>query len=157
MTGTRFPGTLSLIRNGVGFHFKLAGVLGLVCTFLAAVAPAQVTQPLVAIHDSELTRALETLPASPPTPTGAGTTGFQWWPTDWHYFTMPEAIKEALRSDGTPFTVVGDSHITAGLLLTNGAPRFPIMISLGAEAMRDDEIAPLTNYVAAGGFLFVGS
>jgi len=97
------------------------------------------------------------MPAAPPTPTGAGTTGFQWWPTDWHYFVMPEAVKEALRSDGTAFTVVGDSNITAGLLLPNGTPAYPIVISLASEAVRDDEIGPLTNYVAAGGFLFIGS
>jgi hypothetical protein len=124
---------------------------------VARLASAQVTQPLVAVHDSELTRALETMPATGSTPTGPGTTGFQWWPTDWHYFVMPEAVKEALRSDGTAFTVVGDSDISANSLLNGGAPRYPIMISLASEALRDDEIAPLTNYVAAGGFLFVGS
>ncbi len=71
---------------------------------------------------------------------------------------MPDAVKEALRSDGTAFTVVSDTNISAGVLLaSNGLPRYPILISLAAEAMRDDEIAPLTNYVAAGGFLFVGS
>src|SRR5207245_8228546 len=64
---------------------------------------------------------------------------------------------EALRSDGTSFTVVGDSNISAGLLLTNGAPKYPIVISLASEAIRDDEIAQFTNYVAAGGFLLVGS
>src|SRR5262249_56137922 len=67
------------------------------------------------------------------------------------------AMKEALRSDGTAFTVVGDSNITAGVLITNGAPKYPIVISLASEAVRDDEIAAFTNYVAAGGFLFVGS
>src|SRR5581483_6820752 len=119
---------------------------------------AQGTQPLVAIHDSELTRALETMPATNGTPSGPGTTGNQWWPTNWHYFVMPDAVKEALRSDGTAFTVVSDTNISAGVLLTsNGLPRYPILISLASEAMRDDEIAPLTNYVAAGGFLFVGS
>ncbi|HWH68086.1 MAG TPA: hypothetical protein VNT26_01765, partial [Candidatus Sulfotelmatobacter sp.] len=126
--------------------------------FLFALAvPGQVTQPLVAVHDSELTRALESMPAAAPTPTGAGTTGNQWWPTNWHYFVMPESVKEALRSDGTAFTVVGDSNITAGLVLANGRPKYPIVISLASEAIRDDEIAPLTNYVAAGGFLLVGS
>src|SRR6266850_6924367 len=118
---------------------------------------AQVTQPLVAVHDSELTRALENMTAVPPTPTNPGTTGKQWWTPDWHYFVMPEAVKEALRSDGTAFTVVGDSNVTAGILLTNGQPKFPIVVSLASEAIRDDEIAPFTNYVAAGGFLFVGS
>jgi hypothetical protein len=95
--------------------------------------------------------------ASGSTPTGPGTTGKQWWPTNWHYFVMPEAVKEALRSDGTAFTVVGDSNITSGALLVNGSPKYPIVISLASEAIRDDEIAQFTNYVAAGGFLLVGS
>src|SRR6185436_7286626 len=135
------PGALGLILLGIG----------------AASAPAQVTQPSVAIHDSELTRALENMNAVAPTPTGAGTTGMQWWPTDWHYFVMPESVKEALKSDGTAFTVVGDSNVVAGALLNNGQPRYPIVISLASEAIRDDEVAPFTNYVASGGFLFVGS
>src|SRR5882757_6551822 len=97
------------------------------------------------------------MPASGATPTGPGTTGNQWWPTDWHYFVMPESMKEALRSDGTAFTVVGDSNITAGLLLPDGTPQYPIVISLASEAIRNDEIAQLTNYVAAGGFLVVGA
>jgi len=78
-------------------------------------------------------------------------------PTNWNYFVLPESVKEALRSDGTTFAVVGDRQIAGGLLLPNGKPRFPILISLGAEAVGDDEIAALTNYVAAGGFLLVGS
>ena len=121
-------------------------------------ASAQI-QPLVAIHDSELTRFLDSsnAPAIGQTPIGTNTTGLQWWISDWHYFVMPESVKEALRSDGTAFTVVGDSNITAGVLLTNGVPKYPILISLATEAIRDDEIAPLTNYVAAGGFLLVGS
>src|SRR5256885_6172167 len=131
-------------------------VLAVVC--FALIGNGQDIQPLVAIHDSELTRALESAPASGGTPTGPGTTGKQWWPTDWHYFVLPEAMKEALRSDGTAFTVVGDSNVTAGILLTtNGAPKYPILISLASEAIRDDEITAFTNYVAAGGFLFVGS
>jgi hypothetical protein len=114
--------------------------------------------PVVAIHDSELTRALESMPASGATPTGPGTTGYEWWPTNWHYFVMPEALKEALRSDGTAFAVVSDADIRAGRLLdTNGLPVYPILFSLAAEAVGDDEIAPLTNYVAAGGFLLAGS
>ncbi len=130
-------------------------LLGLVC--VAAAFPGRGAQPLVAVHDSELTRALEAMPASSPTPTGPGTTGFQWWPTDWHYFVMPEAVKEALRSDGTSFAVVSDANISSGQLLNNGAPAYPIVISLASEAIRNDEIAALTNYVAAGGFLVVGS
>ncbi|MGO8925800.1 MAG: Ig-like domain-containing protein, partial [Limisphaerales bacterium] len=122
------------------------------------VAPASQATPVVAIHDSELTRALESIPASGATPTGPGTTGFQWWPTNWHYFVMPDSVKEALRSDGTAFTVVGDSNILSGVLTNaNGSPKYPIVISLASEAVQDSEVAQLTNYVAGGGFLLVGS
>ena len=123
---------------------------------ICGMSPAwgQGTQPLVAVHDSEYTRALASMTVVSPTPTN---TGFQWWTTNWNYFVMPESVKESLRSDGTAFTVVGDSNIVAGALLTNGLPRYPIVISLASEAIRNDEIAQFTNYVAAGGFLFVGS
>lgn len=125
---------------------------------LALAVQVQGGQPVVAIHDSELTRALESQPASGATPSGSGATGYQWWPTNWQYFVMPDSIKEALRSDGTAFTVVSDANISGGTLLdSNGLPRYPIVISLAAEAINDNEIGPLTNYVAAGGFLFVGS
>ena len=125
---------------------------------VSQVAHAQGTQPVVAIHDSELTRALESMPASGATPNGAGTTSNQWWTTQWHYFVMPDAVKEALRSDGTAFRVLGDSNILAGALTNvDGSPKYPILISLAAEAVDDGEIAQLTNYVASGGFLFVGS
>jgi hypothetical protein len=78
--------------------------------------------------------------------------------TNWNYFVMPESVKEALRSDGTPYVVVSDLDVANGFLLTtNGTPKYPILISLASEVNRDDEIGPLTNYVAAGGFLFVGS
>src|SRR4051812_16999046 len=132
-------------------------LLSLLLLFLLQPAHAQTTQPAVAIHDSELTRALESMNAAPPTPTGPGTTGKQWWPTDWHYFVMPESLKEALRSDGTAFNVIGDSNVASGVLLNNGQPRYPIVVSLASEAIRDDEIAAFTNYVASGGFLFIGS
>src|SRR5207302_8060469 len=71
---------------------------------------------------------------------------------------MPESIKEALRSDGTPYVVVTDNDISAGKLLApDGSPNYPIVISLASEAVRDDEITPLINYVSAGGYLLVGS
>jgi len=114
--------------------------------------------PVVAIHVSELTQALESMPASPPTPTGQGTTGNEWWNSAWHYFVAYESLKEALRSDGTPFVQVSDAEIIAGnLLCPDGSPRYPILISLASEAVADNEIAPLRNYVNAGGFLFIGS
>src|SRR5882724_6968725 len=109
-----------IVKTGLKTFFGVFFGLALA----APMARAQVTQPFVAVHDSELTRALETMPAVSPTPTGPGTTGFQWWPTDWHYFVMPEAVKESLRSDGTAFTVVGDSNISSGLLLNSGVPRY---------------------------------
>src|ERR1043166_1475387 len=147
----------SFVGQIVGHTSMKFWVIAVSCIVCLA-ASAAPTQPVVAIHDSELTRALETMPASGATPTGAGTTSNQWWTTQWHYFVLPEAMKEALRSDGTAFTVVGDSNIAAGALLdVDGKPKYPIVISLASEAIRDDEIAPLTNYVAAGGYLLVGS
>lgn len=151
---------MNLANAQTGWRFRRAKALIATLISVVCVAPpvrAQGIQPIVAIHDSELTRALESTAATPPTPSGSGTTSFEWWPTDWHYFVMPESVKEALRSDGTAFTVIGDSSITAGLLLPDGAPKYPILISLAAEAIQDSEIPQLTNYVAAGGFLLVGS
>ena len=145
------------IRSG-RFWMKKLFIAFIIAICATRVSQGQGTQPLVAIHDSELTRAMESMPASGSTPTGSGTTGNQWWVTQWHYFVMPDAIKEALRSDGTTFTVLGDSNILAGALTNaNGSPKYPILISLASEAVDDAEIAGLTNYVAAGGFLFVGS
>jgi len=127
-------------------------VLGLVLAHAASGGP------VVGIHDSELTRALETLNASAPTPAGMGTSGKEWWPTNWHYFVMPESLQEALRSDGLTYDILSDADISAGGLLdTNGRPKYPIFISLAAEAIGNQQIAQFTNYVAAGGFLFVGS
>ena len=121
-------------------------------------AIAKPPEPVVAIHVSELTQALETMPAAPPTPMGPGTTGFQWWHTEWHYFVAYESLKEALRSDGTPFVEVSDADIAAGnLLFPDGSPRYTILISLAAEAIDNNEVAPLRDYVSAGGILFVGS
>ena len=119
---------------------------------------AQPPTPVVAIHVSELTQALETLPASAPTPTGAGNSGFQWWYTSWHYFVAYESLQEALRADGTPFVTVSDADIAQGKMLNaDGTPHYPILISLASEAVADDEIPPLRAYVNAGGNLLVGS
>jgi hypothetical protein len=150
-------GSSSTITASNMTHTAIAASTSPLISVGGVVAVAQ-PRPVVAIHDSELTRALETLPATGSTPTGPGTTGYQWWPTNWHYFVMPDSVKEALRSDGTAYEVVGDVDISSGrLLAANGQPRCPIVISLASEAIRDDEIAQLTNYVAAGGTLLVGS
>ena len=83
--------------------------VSLVCSRLCWVVLRKSTEPAVAIHDSEYTRALESTAASPPTPSGVGTTGKQWWIPDWGYFTLPDALQEAFRSDGTPYRVLSDS------------------------------------------------
>ena len=53
--------------------------------------------------------------------------------------------------------IVTDADIAAGALLDAGAPKYPIVFSLASEAVADNEIQPLRDYVNAGGFLFVGS
>ena len=136
---------------------SLAAPLPVLRSAPAAQASAN-TLPVVAIHVSALTQALEGMPASPPTPTGPGTSGYEWWYTSWHYFVMYESLEEALRSDGTPFVEVTDEDIRNGWLINpDGSPRYPIVISLASEAISNDQVAPLRNYVTAGGFLFVGS
>ena len=136
--------------------FIVVGIAQLASLPLAQAATPP--EPLVAIHVSERTQALETMPASPPTPIGPDFTGFEWWYATWRYFVAYESLKEALRSDGTPFVEVSDNDIETGMLRwPDGSPRYPIVISLAAEAVHDNAIAPLRDYVDAGGFLFVGS
>jgi len=119
---------------------------------------ATASEPLVAIHVSEHTQALETLPAVFPTPVGPGTSGKQWWISSWHYFVGIDLLKEALRSDGTPFVEISDSDIAAGKLRSpDGSPRYPILISLASEAIHANEVGPLRDYVNAGGFMLIGS
>src|SRR3954470_14034876 len=133
------------------FRKMLIGMALSVMFVTQSTVAANAGRPTVAIHDSELTRALEGVAVTnSTTPSGPGTTGFEWWPTNWHYFVMPESLKEALRADGTAFEVVSDADISAGRLMSNGVPRYPIVISLASEAVRDDEIGQLTNYVGAG-------
>jgi len=147
------------------FYPQKTLLLLMLCLLLMVVAVAppwamalQQPEPLVAIHISELTQALESMPAVPPTPAEAWTTGNQWWYTSWRYFVAHESLKEALRSDGTPFVELSDSDIAAGKLRNqDGSPRYPILISLATEAIADNEIAPLRDYVGAGGFLFATS
>src|SRR5260370_8759554 len=104
----------------------LATVVVLIFGALVFNASAQI-QPLVAIHDSELTRFLDSsnAPAIGSTPAGTNTTGLQWWISDWHYFVMPESLKQAMRSDGTAFPVLRDSNITAGAPLTTDLSQNP--------------------------------
>ena len=150
-------GTFQILRDKRALFFALA-IFSAIITVMPPHAWAQAPQPVVAIHISEQTQALETITAKSPTPTGSGTTGYEWWMPDWHYLVMPESLKEALSSDGTPFVVVSDADIAAGNLLNpDGSPRYPILFSLASEAIADNEISPLLNYVSAGGMLFIGS
>ena len=121
------------------------------------VKAATATTPVVAIHVSELTQAMEEITAVAPTPTGTGYTGFEWFLTSWHYFVIPESLKIALESDGTPYVIVTDAQIAAGALMDGASPRYPIVFSLASEAINNNEIQPLRDYVNAGGFLFAGS
>ena len=67
-----------------------------ICGFFCLLPLAFGWQPVVAVHDSEYTRALAAIPASGATPNTSGsTTGFQWWVTNWNYFTVVQSIKEA--------------------------------------------------------------
>src|SRR5947208_2612909 len=80
-----------IMRSGhalSGFAAILAVLSAVFCVNPAGASPPDLRGgPVVAIHDSELTRALETMPATNPgTPTGPGASGFEWWPTNWHYF-----------------------------------------------------------------------
>jgi len=118
--------------------FLVAALLGVFVP--EPVSAATCPEPVVAIHFSEYTQTLDM--------TGA------WW----HYFVMPESLKEALDSDGTPWVEVSDADISAGRILhPDGSPKYPILISLASEAISDHEVDALRDYVAAGGFLFVGS
>src|SRR5579862_3681170 len=122
--------TLKLARR-ISATFREAGAIKIFPAFFVAAITLSLhaAQPMVAIHDSELTRAFLTTPATNGTPNNASTTGYQWWITNWNYFVMPDSLKEALRSDGTVFTSVSDAQITAGNLLdTNGRPNYPIVI-----------------------------
>jgi len=59
--------------------------------------------------------------------------------TNWHYFVMPESSRKRFAQTHG-FRVVGDQRCEAGKLVdTNGLPRYPILISLAAEAVADDE------------------
>jgi hypothetical protein len=155
-----------MLRSHYLIHFFLIVVLifgflpdGLV-PFVGGVQvvnAASAMRPVVAIHVSEWTQALENMPAVAPVPAGHGYSGFSWFYTSWHYSTIYESLKIALESDGTPYELVTDADIASGALIENGSPKYPILFSLATEAVADNEIQPLRDYVSSGGFLFVGS
>jgi len=57
------------------FHMIKTAVTAWLCV-VGVISTAHATLPVVAIHDSELTRALETMPATGSTPTGPGQPAF---------------------------------------------------------------------------------
>ena len=92
-------------RSIAGFMMLVICLAFVATPRTASVVAQESTPPLpvVAVHVSELTQAFESVPAGPSTPkppTVADASGMEWWPTAWHYFVMPESVKEALRADG---------------------------------------------------------
>jgi len=76
----------------------------------------------------------------------------------WQYFQIYTLLEEALLSDGTAFVEISDADIERGGLLTSkGNPKYPILISLAAECISDQEAAAISLYVKNGGFAYIGS
>ena len=122
------------------------------------VAPLLQIQPMVAIHDSELTRALENSArfgrdahrgSGRPATSGGRRTGT--------ISSCPSRSRKRCARMARPLRWWGTRTSAAGACWPMVCRDNPIVISLACEAIRDDEIAQLTNYVAAGGFLLVGS
>jgi peptidoglycan/xylan/chitin deacetylase (PgdA/CDA1 family) len=105
---------------------------------LVITSPSMGMEPTVAIHVSENTQA-------------------SWRYTTWKSFHAHQFLREALKSDGTPFVELTDADIAAGRLReASGAIRYPILFSLGAEAISDMEASQLRAYVQEGGHIYVG-
>src|SRR3989304_1476371 len=135
--GLLLPQPLRTNSKGVSMKRSCAMLRGRRVLFLALVVSLSVivatpslvgaltpAEPVEAIHVSELTQALETIPARY-APTGPDTTGYEWYYPSFHYFVAHESLEEALRSDGTPFHKLSDPDIAAGrLLYPDGAPRY---------------------------------
>jgi hypothetical protein len=76
---------------------------------------------------------------------------------DWQQWHIYGFLMEQLRSDGTPFDVVLDTDIDAGLLMDVNEPRYAILFSLVNDCISDSTAAQIENFVSAGGHAFVGS
>jgi peptidoglycan/xylan/chitin deacetylase (PgdA/CDA1 family) len=119
---------------------------------VAARSPLVSTQAVVAIHVSEYTSALTaTLGAAAPSDDLDG-----WYNAGFTYSMVHTMLEESLRADGTPFVEISDADIESGALLADGTPRYPIVFSLMAEAASDAELAAISAYAQAGGFVYVG-
>ena len=135
--------------------------LAMVLVLLAASASALVsamaedtspTRPVVAVHVSEYTRALNGAPQSPAP--SSDTRGMYY--DSFSHAQVYSMLEEALRGDGTPFVEVTDADIENGALLVGGVPAYPIVFSLMAEAVSDAEVGRIRDYVSAGGQVYVG-
>jgi hypothetical protein len=119
--------------------FLVISLLGTPMFFQTAKAqiPPQTT-PTVAIQTSEYTQTNWTNPA-------------------WKYFSLNLMLKEAFKSDGTPYVEISDQQIETGNLLVSGVPKYPILFSLACECISDKEAQQLSSYVSAGGFVYAGA
>ncbi len=80
-----------------------------------------------------------------------------WSYRNWKHWHASEFLIRALDSDGTPYDLVSDAQIEAGQLFENGALRYPILISLGNEALSDTARDQIRSFVSNGGHAYVGS
>jgi FG-GAP-like repeat len=118
---------------------RMRALIKMVLLVIAIVIPsiAAAANPMVAIHAS--------------TPSG----GSYWSAIGWKPYHPNQFLKESFRSDGTPFIELSDAQIASGILLENGAPRYPILFSLNAELISDSTANSIQTYVQAGGHVYV--
>ena len=102
----------------------------------ASVPPSE--SPVVAVHISQNTQS-------------------HWTLTAWTYYSIPKMLETVLKSDGTPYVEVSDQDIESGALLNAGIPKYPILFSLASETISDSAASQISNYVAAGGFVFLSA
>ncbi len=141
------------------FWVRLLLVMALVVPQLSIVAPVTAVAevppaptPLVAVHVSEYTKALNGTVQSPAPSSDVRGMYYDSFSHELAY-TM---LEEALRSDGTPFVELSDADIENGALLREGVPAYPIVFSLMAESVSDTEVGRIRDYVSAGGHVYVG-
>jgi hypothetical protein len=114
------------------------GLPSLVGCLLLVPIVSYAASPIVAVHASE-------------------NTAVHWTNPYWKSFHPNRFLEESFITDGTPYVELSDAQITAGGLLSNGVPRYPILFSLATEAISDAEAAQILAFVQAGGTVYVGS
>ncbi len=147
---------VTVTKRATAIALAMALAVGLVPLTPAGAAAAQSPpapmRAVVAVHVSEYTRALHSTPgvAAP------GSDAMGWYHDAYTYSMVYTMLEESLRADGTPFVEVTDADIAGGALLSGGVPLYPIVFSLMSEAASDAELAALSAYAAAGGYVYVG-